>query len=81
MEAGARSGFPKKEPVMTRSLVRRAAAMSILMVLLAAPWSPLLKLWRAIGCVIDPGGLCRDPAPVSQVDIGCGIDPGGGCSR
>jgi len=52
----------------------------------AAPWqerepsSALVQLWNQltaflsgkIGCIIDPGGSCRERA-----EIGCGIDPSG----
>jgi hypothetical protein len=85
---------------MPRSLVRRAAVLSVLALLLAAPWSTaeprrhesqprlsaqlwswLTAVWGDIGCIADPGGLCRDAVPASQADIGCGLDPGGRCGH
>lgn len=64
---------------MSRSLVRRAAVLSVLCVLLAAPWSfaapqqnhqapspPLLgQLWSRLATLWS--------------DIGCVADPGGSC--
>ena len=64
---------------MSRSLVRRAAVLFVLCVLLAAPWSaaaprqdhkappPLLlgQLWSRLVTLWS--------------DIGCGADPGGSC--
>jgi hypothetical protein len=41
-------------------------------------WTRLTSLWGDIGCIMDPGGRCRTPAP-SQGDIGCGADPNGRC--
>jgi hypothetical protein len=79
---------------MSRSLVRRAAALFVLSILLAASWSAAEPrnergatlarllwtiLWSDIGCVIDPSGACGGNSAPSQVDIGCGIDPDGRC--
>lgn len=48
--------------------------------LLARLWDQVAALWGDIGCIMDPGGACREsPAPTG--DIGCGMDPHGGCGH
>ncbi|HXU29514.1 MAG TPA: hypothetical protein VN851_02965 [Thermoanaerobaculia bacterium] len=40
----------------------------------------LARLWAPEGCILDPGGRCRDRQAVAPRDEGCGIDPGGKCA-
>ncbi|MEP7011688.1 MAG: hypothetical protein ABJC13_15295 [Acidobacteriota bacterium] len=43
----------------------------------AEDWSGWMRsIWAAIGCILDPSGLC---AQERQSAIGCGIDPSGHC--
>jgi len=46
--------------------------------LLARLWHQVAALWDDIGCIIDPGGGCRESSAPTG-DIGCGMDPHGGC--
>jgi hypothetical protein len=48
--------------------------------LLARLWQQVAALWGDIGCIMDPGGACRESSAPTG-DIGCGIDPHGGCGE
>jgi len=38
------------------------------------------RLWAPEGCILDPGGRCRDRQAAAPRDVGCGIDSGGKCA-
>jgi hypothetical protein len=46
-------------------------------------WGWFTGVWSAVGCSIDPGGLCLvstggiSTSAEVQEDVGCSIDPGG----
>jgi hypothetical protein len=56
----------------------RQAAKAAPAPLVSQLWGRLAVLLGDIGCIIDPGGVCRGSA-TPQGDIGCGLDPGGIC--
>lgn len=49
--------------------------------LFARLWETIVEIWEPSeeGCMIDPHGGCRPPAPAPTSDEGCGMDPHGGC--
>lgn len=80
---------------MARPVVRRAASLFVLVVLLAAPWSAAeaeegregessqlwMQIWDGLVSIWSDIGCGIDPhgGCVDNVDIGCGLDPNGGC--
>ena len=80
---------------MARPVVRRAAILFVLVVLLAAPWSAAeagegrggegsqfwAQIWDGLVSIWGDIGCIMDPNVRcgDNVDIGCVIDPSGGC--
>lgn len=71
---------------MSRNRSRLACALLILALATANPfarlWETILGIWAPAsdeGCMIDPHGGCRPPAPAPASDEGCAMDPHGGC--